>query len=114
MGNKQSDANERIAHSVMNCIPFLNLAYNAVRMAVYAGKGNTDEVARSGLDAFGSVISCIPVAGASTVAASAGASAAAIAGATAGRVAAGACNAVGPVAGGTIMALSGVAQDRCR
>ena len=63
MGNSQSDENERIAHDVMNFIPFVNIGYNAVRAAVYAGKGNEREVERRAIGLIGSTISCVPVAG---------------------------------------------------
>ena len=99
MGNEQSDANERIAHDVMNFIPFVNLGYNAVRTAVYAGKGNETEVVRSAVCAMGSTISCVPVAGTAGVAASAGAMAASRLGATAGTIASGAVMGAQPVAG---------------
>ena len=62
MGNSQSDANEKIARNVMNCIPGVNMAYNGVRSAVYAGKGNQSEAARSGWDLFGSTIMTVPAA----------------------------------------------------
>ena len=63
MGNAESDANERIARNVMNCIPGVNMAYNGIRTAVYAGKGNEEEAARSGYDLFGSLVMSVPVAG---------------------------------------------------
>ena len=90
MGNEQSDANERIARNVMNCIPGVNIAYNGVRAAVYAGKRNQEEAARSGYDMLGSTIMTVPVA--------------------AGPVGA----AVGGIAGGSILALGDEAQKRSR
>ena len=102
MGNSHSDANERIAHDVINFIPFVNLAYNLVRTAVYSGKGNEAEVSRSVAALVGSAISSIPLAGTGAAAASAGAMAATRAGATAGTIASGAVNSVQPVAGAVI------------
>ena len=102
MGGAHSDARERIAHDVINFIPFVNLAYNLVRTAVYAGKGNETEVARSVAALVGSAISSIPLAGTGAAAASAGAMAATRAGATAGTIASGAVNSFQPVAGGVI------------
>ena len=63
MGNSQSDAREKKAHAVMNCIPGVNFAYNGVRAAVYAGKKNEKEVERSALGMLGGGIACIPLAG---------------------------------------------------
>ena len=99
MGNSQSDGNERIAHDVMKFIPFVNIGYNAVRAAVYAGKGNEREVKRSAIGLIGSTLSCVPVASTAGVAASAGAMAASRAGATAGMIASGAVKSVQPIAG---------------
>ena len=53
MGNSQSDENERIAHDVMKIIPFVNIGYNAVRAAVYVGKGSEREVERSAVVSSG-------------------------------------------------------------
>ena len=101
MGNSQSDENEKIAHDVMKFIPFVNIGcmYNAVRAAVYAGKGNEREVERSVIDLIGSTLPCVPVAGTAGVVASAGAMAASRAGATAGMIASGAVKSVQPIAG---------------
>ena len=90
MGNGHSDANERIARDVMNCIPGVNFAYNGVRAAVYAGKGNQEEAARSSYDMIGSAIMTVP--------------------AVAGPVGA----TVGGIAGGSMLALGGHAQKRGR
>ena len=57
----ESDAKERDARDVINCIPVVNIAYNAVRAAVHGVRGDDKEVARSCYDMTGAALAVAPM-----------------------------------------------------
>ena len=61
MSTAESDAKERAARDVINNIPLVNIAYNAVRAAVYGVRGDDKEVARSCYDMAGAALASVPL-----------------------------------------------------
>ena len=61
MSTAESDAKERAARDVINCIPVVNIIYNGVRAAVYGARGDDREAARSCYDMTGAALAVAPL-----------------------------------------------------